>query len=110
MLKQLELSEEEQKRIFNHCHTIGIDFISTPYDIQSLHFLVTCGVECLKIASADIVDIPLIRAAGQSGIRTILSTGMSRLDEIETAVFEFTNCGGKRENLTLMQCTSNYHM
>ena len=56
MLKKLELSFDDQIKIFNYCKSLKIDFISTPYDIESAQFLKKIGCKIFKVASADLVD------------------------------------------------------
>ena len=105
MLKQLELSISEQTQLFNYCNHRGIEFISTPYDIDSADQLLKMGVGTLKIASADIIDKPLLDFISSSGKKTIISTGMATLDEVDKAIscFDGSNC-----KLSLLHCVSNY--
>jgi len=87
MLRQLHLDEAAHHRLFEHCRQVGIRFLSAPFDIDSLDFLVDdLHVDCLKIASGEITNAPLLVAAGRSGLPLILSTGMSTLDEVRLAL------------------------
>ena len=104
MIKKLEFSRENHQKAFEHCKKSGIDFISTPYDIESANFLNKLGVQIFKIASADIVDLFLNRAISKFGKQVILSTGMCSLGEIEKAI----TCYDHFTKLSLLQCTSNY--
>lgn len=74
-----ELRERASKR--------GISLLSTPFDIESLHFLIQdVGISSIKIGSGDLTYAPLLLAAARSGRNMILSTGMARLEEIEAAL------------------------
>ena len=105
MLQQLELSDSDFESLFSFGLEIGIDVFSTPYDTQKLSFLESVGVPFLKIASADIVDLELLTAAQETGIPTLLSTGMSTMSEVEAAVSVFAGNTGK---LSLLHSTSSY--
>lgn len=112
MLKGLQLSRDQIRTLKVHADTVGIEFTATPFDIDSLHFLVELGVQRIKIASGDIGNVPLLTAAAQTTVPVVLSTGMATTDEIRNAVDHF----GVRErieqgrglNIVLLQCTSSY--
>lgn len=134
MLKKLELGLQDHLALRDYAEELGIDFFSTPYDVASLEFLVQeLNVPIVKISSADLVNTPLLVAAGRCNRDTILSTGMSTLEEIERAIAAFAygalerfpNSGPKFADLesfdvldwsssrvsgrlSLMQCTSEY--
>ena len=87
MLKRLELSPEAHRAASARCRARGIRFLSTPFDLKSLHFLVEeMKVEAIKIGSGNLTDAPLLLAAGRSGLPVILSTGMATLADIEDAL------------------------
>jgi len=95
---QAELKEEAEK--------IGIDFLSTPFDKTAVDFLESIGIEFYKIASFELVDIPLIEYVASKGKPIIMSTGMGTIGEIEDAV----NAVRKHHNdrLALLKCSSAY--
>ena len=95
---QAELKAEAKK--------VGIDFFSTPFDRSSVDFLEEIGVEFYKIASFELVDIPLIEYVASKGKPIILSTGMGSLGEIEDAVNAIR--GKNNEQLVLLRCASAY--
>ncbi len=107
MIKSLEFSFEDHIPVFNYCKEIGIDFISTPYDVESAEFLVSIGVEIFKTASADVVDLELQRFLASTGKRVIIATGMATLGEIEE-VYSIYSEQGASENISLLHCVSNY--
>jgi pseudaminic acid synthase len=85
---------------------LGIDIFSAPVDATSLQFLEGMNVPAHKIASFELVDLPLIRLVAKTGKPTIMSTGMASLAEIDEAVRAFREAGGKQ--LALLKCTSAY--
>lgn len=106
MLKALELTAEEELGLLKYCNQIGIDFVSTPYSISAVDSLNKMGVERFKVASADIIDIPLLEAISKTGKPVILALGMASLGEIERALFCFRNYADT--DVTLLHCVSNY--
>ena len=72
--------------IKSKCDEIGIEFLATPFDLEAVAALDAIGCEWIKIASGDITHLPLLRAISQTGMRAILSTGASTLEEIDLAV------------------------
>ena len=87
MLQELQLSEESHRALQNHCNDIGIEFLSTPFDNQSLYFLVDdLKLKTLKISSGDLTNGPLLHKCAKTGCGIILSTGMSNITEIREAL------------------------
>lgn len=87
MIQRLELDEAAHAALIRHCATRGIEFMSTPFDLESLELLAKrFDVARLKMPSGDITNGPLLLAAARTGKPIILSTGMSTLDEVETAL------------------------
>jgi len=87
MLKRLELGEADHMIIANHCRQVGIEFMSTPFDLESLSFLTQrCQIRRLKLSSGELTNGPMLLAAARTGIPIILSTGMGTLGEIEDAL------------------------
>lgn len=95
---QGELKEEAEK--------VGIDFFSTPFDKSSVDFLESIGMEFYKIASFEIVDIPLIKYVASKGKPIIMSTGMATLAEIDEAVAAIRSEGNNQ--IALLRCASAY--
>jgi N-acetylneuraminate synthase len=86
MLKALELSESAHRELLHHCSERGIEFMSSPFDAESLAFLVSLGVRRIKLGSGELTNAPLLLAAAQTGLPLILSTGMSTLADVEAAL------------------------
>jgi N-acetylneuraminate synthase/N,N'-diacetyllegionaminate synthase len=107
MLKELELSQAEFERIKGHCDSIGIDFLSTPDEAESLRFLVQdLGLKTIKIGSGELGNIPLLREAQALAEHIILSTGMSSMSDVVHVVEALGRPDPER--LTLLHCTSTY--
>lgn len=97
---------EWQAELKAEAETIGIDFFSTPFDRSAVDFLEDIGVEFYKIASFEVVDIPLIEYVASKGKPIIMSTGMASLGEIEDAVCAIRSQGN--EQIVLLRCASAY--
>lgn len=108
MLHGLELSIEDHKVLVSHCSKVGIGFLSTAFDIESLNLLDTFGLPLFKIPSGEITNLPYIRHVGKFGKPVILSTGMANLGEIEAAMDILEQAGTARKLVTVLHCTSEY--
>lgn len=106
MIRKLELKREDHFPLMEYCNELGIDFISTPYDLDSAAFLEEAGVKLFKSASADIVDFPLQHFLAQTGKPVIVATGMATLGEIDDLVSIYKVHGN--DQLALLHCVSNY--
>ena len=104
--ERLSLNFSTQKKIFDYAKKRGITIFSTPFDFESVDFLNQIGVPAFKIASADLVNIPLIKYVAKTLKPMILSTGMSKISEIDEAVEAVKSTGNK--NLILLHCNSSY--
>ena len=96
---------DEYRELAQHCERVGIDFLSTPFDLDAVEFLDPL-VETFKIASGDITNLPLLRGVAGRGKPVLLSTGASTLVEIDTAIRELRE-GGCRD-ICLLHCILNY--
>ncbi len=106
MLKKLELTYEEFKRIKKYCDDIGIIFASTADEEDSLDFLVTLDIPFIKVASSDIGNVSYLRYIGSKKIPIILSTGMSSLADVDISIRTLREGGAG--NITILHCTTNY--
>lgn len=105
MLKCLALTEEEFRELATHCRYIGIRFLSTPFDIDSIHFLNELQ-DIWKIPSGEITNYPYLVEIAKTGKDIILSTGMSSMEEITDAM-EVLKKHGAGE-IKLLHCTTEY--
>jgi N,N'-diacetyllegionaminate synthase len=106
ILEAAALPREWQGRLAQHARERGIHFFSTPFDHDAVDGLAALGVPAMKIASFEIVDLPLIRHAAQTGVPLILSTGMATYGEIEEALAAAAE-GGATE-VALLRTASLY--
>lgn len=130
MLRRLELSHDAHRVLVRHAEARGVEFLSTPFDLDSLAFLAAdLKLKRLKLGSGEVTNAPLLVAAGATGLPVILSTGMATLGEIEQALAALAvgylgRSPGRaafaaaladaaawevlRRKVTLLQCTTQY--
>lgn len=97
---------EWQEALRDKCREVGVDFLSTPFDRTAVDFLETLDVEFYKIASFELVDIPLIEYVASKGKPLIMSCGMGSVEEIEEAL---EACHRQNnEQVVLLKCCSQY--
>tara|TARA_R110001599_G_scaffold326067_1_gene538489 strand:- start:14431 stop:15513 length:1083 start_codon:yes stop_codon:yes gene_type:complete len=133
MLSRLELSYEAHHKLVAYCNKLGVEFLSTAFDFESLDFLVNdLGLKRLKVSSGEITNAPLVLEHARTGCDLIVSTGMSNLAEIETVLgviafgyvaeetappnienFQKAYCSEQgqkalKDKVTLLHCTSEY--
>jgi N-acetylneuraminate synthase len=106
MLRKLELPLAAYAEIRQQCRQLGIMFLSTPFDEKAADFLDQLAVPAFKISSGDLTNIPLLEHVARKGKPLILSTGMSEMQEVDSAVQTIRAVGC--EDLVLLQCVSNY--
>ena len=132
MLKRLELSYETHHKLVKYCNDLGIEFLSTAFDSESLSFLVDdLGITRLKLPSGEITNAPLVLEHARTGCDLIVSTGMATLSEIEQVLsviaYGYINPEGSptnealqtayfseqgkqllKDKVTLLHCTTEY--
>ena len=106
MLKKLELTSEMHEHLLEYCRQKEIMFLSTPFDIDSLYYLVELGVDIIKIPSGEITNYPLLREAGKTKKKIIISSGMSTLNEVKDAVKVLKDNGSN--DVTVLHCNTEY--
>lgn len=106
MLKRLELSFSEFVELKEYCLRNEIEFLSTAFDIESIHFLDTLGMQRWKIPSGDITNLPYLIEIAKLKKEVILSTGMCTIDEIEDALITLKKYG--TNNIVILHCTTEY--
>jgi sialic acid synthase SpsE/sugar phosphate isomerase/epimerase len=105
ILQQTELTDDDFRAIKKHCDQVGIRFMCTPWDVTSFTFLEELGVEAYKVASADLVNLPLLDHLVETGKPLILSTGMANPEEI-TFTVEYLK--KKKAQFAILHCVSTY--
>jgi N,N'-diacetyllegionaminate synthase len=108
MIKKLELDIDAHKKLFQYCTKKQIKFISTPFDLDSIDFLFDLGVELFKIGSGEITNYPYLKKIAQKGLPIILSTGMSKLSEVEDAIDVLLKNGLQLNQITLLHANTEY--
>lgn len=105
MLKKLLLDFDDFVELANYCKQIGIMFLSTPFDIESIHFLNDMQ-DIWKVPSGEITNYPYLVEIGKTRKKTILSTGMAEMYEIQAAIDVLKEQGA--EDITILHCTTDY--
>jgi len=106
LYRKAHMPWEWQPKLKKIADDLGVELFSTPYDKTSVDFLEEMGVPAYKIASFEIVDIPLIEYVASKGKPMIISTGMATQDEIDDAIKATRNAGATQ--ISLLKCTSAY--
>ena len=106
MLKKLELSYEEFISLKKYCESIGIAFLSTPFDFESIDFLNSIGMPFWKVPSGEVTNLPYLRAVARTGKPVVMSTGMCTMDEIASSVQALRESGAGE--ITLLHCNTEY--
>lgn len=106
MLKSLELSFEDFVKLSEYCKGIGIQFVSTPFDLESIDFLNTLDMPFFKIPSGEITNYPYLSRIAKTNKPVIMSTGMSTIEEIEDALKVLRSNGA--QDIKLLHCNTEY--
>lgn len=105
LIKKLELSDDDLRKLFQYATKKEITFLSSPFDFYSVDILDDIGVPIFKIGSGEITNFPLLEHVASKGKPVILSTGMATMTEITDTVNFLKN---KTSNLILMHCVTSY--
>ena len=106
MVKRLELSFDEFRKIKEYCDRVGIQFLSTPFDLKSVDYLNELGVPFFKIPSGEITNYPYLIKIAHTGKPVVMSTGMCEPDEILAAINVLEKNGSGE--ITLLHCNTEY--
>ena len=106
MVKKLELSHAEFKKLQKYCQSIGLMFLSTPFDLISIDFLTELDVSLWKSPSGEITNVPYLMKMAQTGKPIIMSTGMCTMEEVEFAVNLLKENGA--DEISLLHCNTEY--
>lgn len=108
LLKQLTLSEDAHHQLIDYCAFRNIEFMSTPFDDESIELLDRLKMKRWKIPSGELLSIPYLRKIAKFNQATILSTGMGDLAEVEIAVKTLLKAGLDKKNLTVLHANTAY--
>jgi len=108
MVKKLELSYEAFEEIYKYCREKEISFLSSPFDLESIDFLASLGLDIFKIPSGEITNLPYLEKIGKLKKKIIISTGMANLGEIEAALNILIQSGTKKEDIIVLHCNTEY--
>lgn len=106
MISKLRFSFEQHKALKEYCDSVGVKYLSTPFDFESIEFLDSLGCEFWKVPSGEIVNVPYLKRIGSTQKPVVMSTGMANLEEIKTAISILKNAG--TPSVKLLQCTTEY--
>ena len=108
LLASLELTHREFEEIVAHCESVGIGFLTTAHDLDSAAFVFDLDSDFVKVPSGDITNFPFLQLVGGQGKPVLLSTGASNEDEVFEAISVLEAEGLSRQQITVMQCTTEY--
>lgn len=108
MCRKIHLRLDDYLPLSQLCREVGIGFMSTPFDLVSIDCLASLGMDYWKIPSGEITNLPYLRKIASKGGKVILSTGMSEMPEIETAMAVLQSGGIPRKDISLLHCNTQY--
>lgn len=108
MVKKLELDVSAHYELLDYCKKKKIQFLSTPFDHDSIKLLADLGLDTFKIPSGEITNLPYLRHVGQLNKKIVLSTGMANLGEVEAAINILIQAGTEREKITVLHANTEY--
>ena len=108
MLKKLELDKKKHQELISYCNDKKIIFLSSPFDHESVDLLDDLGLKIFKIPSGEITNRPYLQHIGKLDKKIILSTGMSNMTEVKSALDILINSGSKKNNITILHANTEY--
>jgi N,N'-diacetyllegionaminate synthase len=108
MLKKLELTYDDHLALIDYCKKRSIQFLSTPFDLDSISMLHQLEIKLGKIPSGDITNLPYLEKMARSFDELIISSGMADLQEIENAIQVIVSAGMPKGKLTVLHCNTEY--
>ena len=106
MLEKLALTQEDFIELQAYCREVGIGFISTPFDFESIAFLDKLEMDFWKIPSGEVTNLPYLEKIARTGKKVVMSTGMCEMQEIESAINVLEKNGAK--DITILHCNTEY--
>ena len=108
MIQKLELDKAAHLKLIQYCRQKKIQFLSTPFDHTSIDFLAELNIPFYKIPSGDITNLPYLRHVGQMGKPIVMSTGMSTIKEVKSAIEVIMKAGINKSDITILHCNTEY--
>ncbi len=108
MVRKIMLRPDDFKSLKEYCDSIGIRFLSTPFDLDSIDILKPLEMDLWKIPSGEITNLPYLRKIASMGQPVVMSTGMSRLGEVDDAVGVLLDGDLTLDMITLLHCNTEY--
>ena len=108
MLNNLELRYEDFQKLKNYCDQVDVKFMSTPFELEAIDYLSKLGMDYMKVPSGEITNYPYLIKIAKTGMPVIMSTGMSNMSDIETALNLLEDNGLSRKNIILLHCNTEY--
>ena len=106
MLQKLALTQEDFIELQVYCKTVGIGFLSTPFDLESITFLEKLDMDFWKLPSGEITNLPYLEAIGRTGRDIVMSTGMCNMQEIQDAISILEKSGAGK--IIVLHCNTEY--
>lgn len=106
MLEKLALTQQDFTELKAYCEQVGIGFISTPFDLESIHFLNQLDMDFWKLPSGEITNLPYLEAIGKTKKKVVMSTGMCEMEEIEAAIQVLEQAG--TTDISVLHCNTEY--
>ena len=106
MLQKLTLTEDNFLSLRDYCREVGIGFISTPFDLDSIAFLETFDMDFWKVPSGEVTNLPYLEAIARTKRKVVMSTGMCDMNEIQDAIEVLEKNG--TTDITLLHCNTQY--
>lgn len=106
MINKLRFSFEQHSKLKEYCDSVGIQYLSTPFDFESIDFLESMNPSFWKVPSGEVVNVPYLERIGRTRRPVIMSTGMCTMNEIEKAIRILHEKGAT--DIKLLHCTTDY--
>ena len=108
MIRNLTLPLSAFSVLKGYCDEVGIKFMSTPFDRESVDALMKVGMDYIKVPSGEITNLPYLRKVAQQGLPVIMSTGMCELEEVKAALDILYSNGLNPSEVSLLHCNTEY--
>jgi len=108
MIKKLELDRADHIELLNYCKQKNIQFLSSPFDHESIDLLAELNIPFYKIPSGEITNLPYLRHIGSMGKPIVMSTGMATLEEVRAAIEVLMEATVTKDDITILHCNTEY--